>query len=146
VDLWTAGWRMAQDHPVAGVGFNNFREASADYAREPGALEMVEYIVERPHVVHNTYLQLLAENGVIGLVLFGFFVIGCTRAAWLAATRFEERGERSMGALARAVVVASVAMLGAALFLSAAVDQRLWLLLALGPALLAAASRHSMAA
>ncbi|MGH2802201.1 MAG: O-antigen ligase family protein [Thermoleophilaceae bacterium] len=145
VDLWTAGWRMAQDHPVAGVGFNNFRAVSSDYTREPGALERVEFIVDRPHVVHNTYLQLLAENGVIGLLLFVAFVVGCTRAALLAAKRFEERGDRSMGTLARAVLVACVAMLGAALFLSAAVDQRLWVLLALGPGLLAAAHRSPAA-
>jgi O-antigen ligase len=139
VDLWTVAARMAEDHPVAGVGFNNFRVAAADYVREPGALERVDFLVERPHFVHNTYLQLLAENGVIGLALFVVFVVGCTRAAWLAAKRFEARGERAMGTLARTVVVALIAMLGASMFLSAAVDQRLWLLLALGPGLLAAA-------
>jgi O-antigen ligase len=143
VDLWTVAWRMAEEQPVAGVGFNNFRVASPDYVREPGALERVDFLVDRPHFVHNTYLQLLAENGVIGLALFVMFVVACTRAAWLAAKRFEAQGERSMGTLARAVVVACVAMLGASLFLSAAVDQRLWILLALGPGLLAAASRRT---
>jgi O-antigen ligase len=139
VDLWTVAWRMTEDHPVAGVGFNNFRVVSPDYVREPGSLERVDFLVEQPQVVHNTYLELLAETGVIGLLLFVSLAVACTRAAWLAAKRFEARGDRSMGTVARSVVVALVAMLGAALFLSAGVDQRLWLLLALGPGLLAAA-------
>jgi hypothetical protein len=43
--------------------------------------------------------------------------------------------------LARAVLVAAISMLIAAFFLSAAVDGRMWVLLALGPALLGIASR-----
>ena len=87
--LWTGAWRAAKDYPVAGAGLNNFRSVAPDYAREPGALEQVHILAEQPRYVHNTYLQLLAENGVIGLLLYLGFALGCLRAALLAARRFE---------------------------------------------------------
>ena len=141
-DLWTVAWRVGEDQPVTGVGLNNFVVHSPDYVREPGALEYVGLIVDDPHLVHNTYLQLFAEGGVVGLALFLGFVGACLRATKLAADRFEAQGERSLGTLARAVMVATISMLAAMVFLSTATDKRLWLLLALGPALLAVASRE----
>ncbi|MGH2742303.1 MAG: O-antigen ligase family protein [Thermoleophilaceae bacterium] len=138
-DLWTVSWRAFEDHPVAGVGLNNFEVVSGDYTRQPGTLRAVRKIAEQPNVVHNTYLQLLAENGLIGLPLFLGFVFACLRAAWLAGRRFEARGQADLEALARAVLVGAIGMLAASFFISAGVDKRLWILLALGPALLAVA-------
>jgi O-antigen ligase len=140
-DLRTVAWRMGMDEPVTGVGLNNFEVRSPDYVREPGALTYVGLIVDDPHLVHNTYLQLFAENGIVGLALFLGVVVGCLRAAKLGADRFRARGERSLETLARAVMVATIGVLAADLSLSAATEQRLWLLLALGPALLTVASR-----
>ena len=139
--LWTGAWRAAQDYPLAGAGLNNFRNVAPDYTREPGALEEVHILAEQPRYVHNTYLQLLAENGVIGLLLYLGFALGCLRAALLAARRFEAAQNTSLEMLARAVLVATISMLIAAFFLSAAVDGRIWVLFALGPALLGIASR-----
>lgn len=141
-DLRTVAWRMGMDEPVTGVGLNNFTVRSPDYVREPGALTYVGLIVDDPHLVHNTYLQLFAENGVVGLALFLGVVGGCLRAAKLAADRFGDRGEGALETLARAVMVGTISVLAADFSLSAATDQRLWLLLALGPALLTVASRR----
>jgi O-antigen ligase len=139
--LWTGGWRVAKDYPLAGVGLNNFRNVAPDYAREPGALEDIRVLAEEPHFVHNTYLQQLAETGIIGLLLYLGFALGCLRAAWLAARRFAALRMTSLETLARAVFVAAISMLIAGFFLSGAVDQRTWVLFALGPALLGIASR-----
>ena len=143
--LWTVGARMWEDNPVGGVGLNNFVVHSADYVREPGTLENTELVVERPHVPHNTYLQTLAETGAVGLVLFVLICVGCVRAALLAARRYESLGEWGLGALARGVVVATVSILAASMFLSAGTDKRLWVLLALGPVLLGLARRATPA-
>jgi O-antigen ligase len=96
----------------------------------------VQLIVDRPSFAHNTYLQLFAEEGIVGLALFLALVGASLRSAYSAANRFERRGQRDLSTLARAVLVATISMLAAGMFLSAALDQRLWLLLALGPALL----------
>jgi O-antigen ligase len=138
-DLWTVAGRMFADKPVNGVGLNQFRVESPDYVRQPGSLEAVELIVEQPKLVHNTYLQLLAETGVIGLALFLVLVGLCVGAAVRAARVFDRIGRPSLAALAQGVVVAQAGMLAAMFFLSIGDDLRLWLLLGLGPALAAVA-------
>jgi O-antigen ligase len=135
-DLWTVAWRVFEDHPVAGAGLNNFEVVAGDYIRRPGVLQRGDLIVDHPHVVHNTYLQLLAENGVIGCALFLAVVVGCLWAAWKAGMLFEARAEAGWEALSRAVLVGGIAILVAGFFGSYGVDRRLWILFALGPALL----------
>jgi O-antigen ligase len=97
-------------------------------------------------VAHSVYLQLLAETGVIGLTLFLVVVAGCLRAALVAGRRFDDLGERAMAGLARAAFVAMVGMLAASFFISNLTDRRMWILLALGPILLALASRPQQTA
>jgi O-antigen ligase len=142
-DLWRVAWQAGKDHPIVGVGLNNYRAVSGRYVRRPGALHSVALIVEKPHVVHNAYLQLFAETGIIGLGLFLSIVIGCLLAAFRAALRFDELNERGLAGLARGVLVGTIGMLAASFFLSDGSDPRLWVLLALGPALLALASKPS---
>jgi hypothetical protein len=142
VDLWTIGWQMTEDHPISGVGEDNFRAESASYVRQPVDVDDPELIVERPHEVHNTYLQQLAETGVIGLALLAFVLLAALRATWEAARRFDLAGDSQMAGLARAALVAQLGGLSAWLFLSNGYDKRMWILLAFGPALLAVASRE----
>jgi O-antigen ligase len=137
-ELWGIAWDMARDHPVVGVGLANFPELSEQYARRPGGLQFVEDIVYRPHVVHNTYLSMLAEGGIIGTVLLLIVVLGAANAARRAARRFEAAGSGTLRTLALAVLLGAIGMLAADVFLSGGHDPRLWILLALGPALLAA--------
>jgi O-antigen ligase len=140
-DLWRVAMRMTADHPVAGVGIANFRVRSGEYVREPGALQFVDLIVDRPHEVHNTYLQLLSETGVVGLGLFLAVVAAAMGAAWRAALRFQAAGAFALARLSRAVLVAQVGFLVAAVFLSAASRPTLWVLFALGPLLVGLRTR-----
>ena len=134
-DLWRVATRIFADHPTNGVGLNHFRVESPDYVRRPGNLESVELIAENPRLVHNTYLQLLVEAGVVGLALFLALIVVCVGSALRAARAFQRAGERALAALAQGTVVAQVGMLSAMFFLSIGTDLRVWLLLALGPAL-----------
>ncbi|MEA2449103.1 MAG: hypothetical protein QOG63_1035 [Thermoleophilaceae bacterium] len=145
-DLWHFAWRMTEDHPVIGVGLNNFPLVAKDYIHEPGEREFTYLITETPHVTHNVYLQLLAETGVIGISLFVLILIGCLRAALAAGRRFDQLGETAMAGLSRAVFVGMVGMLSASFFISNANDRRLWILLALGPIMLALSQRPARAA
>lgn len=135
VDLWRVAGRMTNDHPVIGVGLGNFPVKSADYVASPGQLFDVYQIVETPKVVHNAYLEFLVETGVIGCALFVALVFALLRISWQASAALDRAGDQRMATLARAVWVAQVAALAALLFLSNADNHPLWILLALGPAM-----------
>jgi O-antigen ligase len=134
-DIWRVAMRVGEAHPIAGAGLNNFETVSAQYVRRPGALKTLDLIVDRPHVAHNLYLEAYADTGIIGLLLFVGFIAACLYAAWSAGRRFDRLGYRQLETLATAVLVGGIGFLSAAMFISAGVDKRLWVLLALGPAL-----------
>jgi O-antigen ligase len=140
-DIWHVAWRVTADHPLAGVGLNNFTVYSPRYVRQPGALNNVDLIAERPHAVHNTFLQMLTETGIVGLGLLLAGIAASLGAAWKAASIFERRGDEALGTLSRSVLVAAIAVLMAGFFVSLGSEPMVWLLLALGPALLAVANR-----
>jgi O-antigen ligase len=65
-------WQMFQDRPLFGFGFGQFPEAKLPYLADRTTSLNLELI--RPLAHHNTYLSLLVELGLVGLVLF--LVIG----------------------------------------------------------------------
>ncbi len=140
-DIWAVALKIFSGHPWVGIGLNNFEYLAPRYVLKSGPLMRVELIAEVPHLVHNLYLQLLTETGIVGLLLFATLAGACLRAAWLAARDFDARGKRAYGDLARAVLLAGIAMLTAEFFISDGDDGRLWILLALGPVLLSLARR-----
>jgi O-antigen ligase len=144
-DLWLVAWRMSADHPMTGVGLDNFTLHSGEYVRRPGALRYVDLVVDDPHVAHNTYLQMLAETGVVGLGLTLALAAIAVSSALRAARRFERLGEHGLAVLARGVVAADAGLLTAAFFISAQATSTVWVLLALGPMLLTVAVAGSSA-
>jgi len=143
--LWDIAWLVARDHPLGGVGTGNFVEVERDYLREAEPQRFSELIAERPHVVHNLYLQTLAETGVVGLVLLLALIVALLRTFLRAARRFDDLGDGAMASLARALFVALIGMLTASFFLSNGTDRRYWILFALGPAMLSVAARDARA-
>lgn len=139
-DIWTVGWRMVEDKPIIGIGAGNFALTSVNYLLQPGDIRRDDFILDEPKVAHNIYLEVLAELGVIGLALFlailGFALTCCLRAARL----FAARGDPTLELVSRAAFAGLGACLVAGSFISLQFSKPLWLLLALGPALLAMAS------
>ena len=143
-DLWVVAGRMSADHPITGVGLDNFTVRSPEYVRRPGALNYVELVIERPHETHNTYLQMLAETGVVGLALFLALLAMALASAARAARLFERAGERALAQLSRGVLIATIGLLTAAFFITAQSTATVWVVIALGPALLGVATRRSV--
>ena len=138
-DVWRVGWRMVEDEPVRGIGAGNFANTSVHYLLQPGAIVRDDFIVDTPKVAHNSYLEVLAELGVIGLVLFTL-VLAFALTCIVKATRlFARLEDRQMELLSRGLLVALVGLLASDLFGSRQFEKQLWLLLALGPAFLALA-------
>jgi O-antigen ligase len=140
-DLWTVGWRMVQAHPVRGIGVGNFQAESIHYLIAPGALHRTDLILNKQHVAHNTYLQVLSELGIVALVPF-LIILGFSLWSMLAAARrFGKNADPGMELIARASLVGLTGILAADFFVSGQFSKQLWLLLGLGPALLAMSRR-----
>jgi O-antigen ligase len=137
LDLWTVAWRMVEDEPLQGVGAGNFPVSSVHYLLQPGAIERADYIIGTPRVAHNTSIQLWAELGLVGLILFILVAGFCLYAALKAAGLFAEQGDARMEVIARALFVALAGLLAANFFGSRLANKEIWLLLGLAPALLA---------
>src|SRR5262249_15666249 len=71
---------MANDYPVAGVGLDNFLYKFQAYAPNPDDV----------HVAHNTWLQVLAEAGYVGLALYVALFV----ATWKTLLRIRSRARR----------------------------------------------------
>jgi putative inorganic carbon (HCO3(-)) transporter len=138
LDLWTVGWRMVQANPILGVGPGNFDVSSVHYLLQPGAIEQARYFIGTPKVAHNSYLEVLATLGIVGLAFFIMILGSCVRSALRAARKFSGVDPR-MELIALSVVVALAGMLATDFFGSREYAKELWLLLALAPTLLAIA-------
>ena len=68
---WRSGWRMFQDFPLTGVGFGSFRDAFPYY------MQAGEF--ERWSQIHNDYLELLIDGGLVAALLVLMLVYGFWR-------------------------------------------------------------------
>jgi O-antigen ligase len=131
-------------HPVGGVGVGNFQTSTPNYVLQPGAIKRTDLIFSpAPKIAHNTYLQVLAEMGVPGFLLFLGVILVCVSCALRAARIWAQRREVAMEALARALFLALTGLLVADFFISWEYSKLLWVLLALGPTMLAIARRET---
>ena len=144
--LWAVAERAIGANPIAGVGNDNFVLAAKNYLVKPGVTTRADQIVSSPHVAHNVYLEISADLGIVGLALFLAFVLVSLRAHLRAVSILHSAGHRSEEVLARALVVATAGLLAAAFFLSDEYSKWLFLLLALGPAMLHVARTDALRA
>lgn len=90
--FWGIGLEMLREHPLHGVGANNYDvaypQARAQFAQKHSASPLIamheEMLVER---AHNEYVQMLAELGIVGFTLFLIFCGALVIAAWRALRR-----------------------------------------------------------
>jgi O-antigen ligase len=134
-DIWSIALQMFRDHPVFGIGAGNFPILEPSYALVSINLPSVQVVFDDPHVVHNTYLHVLVELGIVGLACFGVFVVGVLAEGVRALSRFKRSGDRETEILARGLVIGVLAMLAAFTFLTAQFEKELWLLLGMTLAL-----------
>ena len=94
VNVWRSAWAMFTDHPVLGVGLDNFLYAYRGKYILPEAWEEPNL----PHA-HNVFLDFLTRLGVLGFaalaaMLVSFFIVGadCIRET----TRQANRGLRAL--------------------------------------------------
>jgi O-antigen ligase len=126
-DLWKIAFRMTHDHPLFGVGIGNFRLLEFRYLSETINLLNVQEELRYGLVAHNSYFEILAELGVVGLALFLLlcFAIGGVGVASLRAT------PEPLVFLTRGLVAATAGLLVAYFFDSGEYEKQLWILFAM---------------
>jgi putative inorganic carbon (HCO3(-)) transporter len=129
-DEWQIALHMAGDHPIVGVGIGNYPISQIAYVTSQINLQKVDYVRNEGLIAHNTYLEVLAEMGIVGLSLLvaimGYALVQGWRAIGVATTR---SGRTT--AIMRGLFVGMVGLMTAYVFLSGQYQKRLWLLLGL---------------
>jgi putative inorganic carbon (hco3(-)) transporter len=93
LQMWRIGARVLQDHPLLGVGPGNIRNVSASYQTP----EQHQTYGHWGHL-HNTYVHIAAERGILGLAAFLFFIgtLGWTLLRALRRLSTEEIERRTI--------------------------------------------------
>lgn len=91
---WLTAWEMGKDNAIIGVGHGGFPALYGPYRRHfienprwervAKASEAEDYDEIRSPLAHNEFLQIFAELGIIGLLLFTLFWAGVGRLLWRA--------------------------------------------------------------
>jgi O-antigen ligase len=97
--MWDAGVRMFRAHPLTGVGLQDLH-ALYDQYRAPAATEHAGHL-------HNVFVQIAAQMGVLGLATFAWLYAALVRAA--AAGLRPQLKARGLAAGVRLGVVAALA-------------------------------------
>jgi putative inorganic carbon (hco3(-)) transporter len=118
-----AGVRMWADHPLVGVGPDNFEIHYEQYSEVIGTDPRPEQ-----RGAHNLYLESLAETGVVGATAFFAVVWLALAGAWRARRRLQ--GGDAL--LAEGILVALCAFLICAVTLHSAYARYEWIFLGLG--------------
>jgi len=118
-DLWRAGWAMWLDHPLAGVGIGQFGNFLAMYWKTSLPI--------RANTPHSSYLQVLAETGVIGFILFCGMLVGTLHNFWQRA----HSGNAEIAAINWIWLAILVLLLIGSLTKTDMIDKLFWFLLGL---------------
>jgi O-antigen ligase len=116
--LAQAGWRIFLNHPVFGIGIGNYYYENRFYAPV------------HPGRAHNMYLEIMAELGLIGILLF----LGIIFHTFKSLNRIIKANNIFSG-YARGFYIGLVGFLIAGIFLHAQQDRILWFLIFMSAAL-----------
>lgn len=76
--MWKLTTRMIRDNPLFGAGFDRFKteydKYQADYFENEGS-EYEKLLADNVMQAHNEFLQIWAELGLVGLIIFGGIIV-----------------------------------------------------------------------
>lgn len=75
----TKGFEIYKDHPVIGTGFATFGDSAAKGYSSP---IYEDYGIENDIYSDNQYIQIIAQTGSVGVILFAVFLIGMLVFLW----------------------------------------------------------------
>lgn len=106
---WITAWEMGKRHVLIGVGnggypnlygeYRRFFVSNPQYAKVTEAAGPEDYDEIRSPLVHNEYLQLFVELGIIGVLLFAVFWLQVVWRLWQGRAASEGNSHWATGAL-----------------------------------------------
>lgn len=116
-------WLMFLDHPIFGVGVNNYPEYYQKYSRTLGLDPRVEQ-----RAAHNLYLQVAAETGLTGLLVFGWILWAIFSGMQKSWKRLRDTGQEEYAGMFLSFATGMLGYMAAAMFIHAAYPRYFWLL------------------
>jgi O-antigen ligase len=128
-DLWRIAVLEYQSAPLHGVGLGNYPVQAPRFVNEK--TEHTELVNSAaPRTTHNSYLEIAAELGTLGLAAFGLFAFGSVLLGMRGVRVARRLGDSGAVRLGRGIVAAALGLLGACAFLSNHYSELLWATLA----------------
>lgn len=125
-----AAIQMFLDHPLTGVGMDNYPVRYQDYSQE---LMLDPRSTER--ATHNLYLETAAETGIVGLLAFCLVLWVLFRGILVARRTLRDPELAEIRGMVDAVAIGLLGFLAGSLFLHAANARYFWLLAGIALAL-----------
>ncbi|HXH84216.1 MAG TPA: O-antigen ligase family protein, partial [Candidatus Tectomicrobia bacterium] len=135
VALFWAGLRMIADHPLLGVGPDQFKSLSTAYTG-----------FSQGNIAHNSYLEIGAEFGLPALLVFVLLLASTYRSLGRVAALGGVPAMREVAAWGEGLRAGLTGYLVAAFFISAQYEKLLWLTIFLTVVLVDVAARQLVAA
>lgn len=76
-----AGWQLFTERPLLGHGAGAFEYKAGEVINELGFFRF-DISEEKSRATHNIVMEIVAENGIVGLALFAWFMVVVVRRVW----------------------------------------------------------------
>lgn len=133
LELQEAAARYFAQNPLFGLGSGGFGAEFIHENNQSAALMRyyVKYAGWQPVFIgtHNMYLQIGADTGLVGLLLFAAFILTLLRQLYIAEHKFRAAGDMQGAAMASALFVSLIGFVFCAVFLHA-LTQKIWWMVA----------------
>ena len=124
---WRVGTHMFRDNPLTGVGAGEFTYSVPEYAFKHG-LDRVTYELN----AHSMFVQIAAETGIFGLLLFLMVILATLRTVWELRKMSTRSGKQIAAArMGMAISIGFIGYVVCGFFVNVAYNSTLYILIAL---------------
>ncbi len=119
-----AAWMMFSDHPLVGVGAQNYPIYYQNYSRRIGLDPRTE---ERQ--AHNLFIEIASEMGLFGIFVFGTILVHVFQSLFQSWKRLRDAGEYVYSRIVMSIATGVIGYFSASMFIHAAFPRYMWLLI-----------------
>jgi O-antigen ligase len=124
------GLQMFREHPILGVGVKNYAVYYQSYSRRLGLDPRTT-----ARDAHNLFIEVAAETGIVGLLVFLAIIWMMFRGMWNAWRMLRSIENRELSDMVAAYAIGVLGYLSAAMFIHNAYPRYFWMLVGISLAL-----------